>query len=889
MVRRLVRALASLFGLAVIAAVPWMLWAVIRGPLTDRSVEELRSALGRGELPPEVVVAVLVVVAALAWFQVVVAVVVEVAARVRRRPVPTVRGLGSGQRLAALLVGGLTVIATLAPRTPGGEPRRAHAYALAQPVGAELGRSLASAAVASPSIVVQQGDTLSGIAAAHLGSETAWPEIWERNQGREFGGRRFDNPHLILPGWELYLPAVEVPGQLDAPVQPAPEMVRSDPLLPVTPTVATTATTSAPAEVTPPRPSGQPCDPATEEAVEAAATPPADPEIPPDLPVGRDFPVPAGAAVLLAAGVVGLADALRRRQLRRAAVGARFAEPSAAVQATDRALREVGRAERVARLDVALRAAAATLSAGSEPGPCPRVLAVLAPADGCLELLLSDDRTAEAPFVPGAQAGRWMLPADVELADLAQLARAAAMPCPTLVQIGTSRGAGLFVDVEAWGTLGIEAPPERAAIVLQALVTELALSPFAHAVEIGVVDLPEVVDLPRITSHPDSETALEAAVSATTAVRAAAQQHGSTFGLRARADAESWEPTVLAVLQGGVGDVPAGQGLAVLQRGRPATGCWLTERDGGWWFEPLGLPLVPTGAALDEIAAIRALLDHAGEAPVEPVITGSGVQRELKEFAERPWQLLVRLLGPPDVVAADGNPAEFERSKALELVVWLSQHRQRATRTGARTALWDVDVQSATFANVVSDARRGMARCVTPPEGEEWIGRTLTEDLPLHEQVATDVELVSARLRHSSLQDDHAAIDTLRPAVAMVRGMPLEGTMYTWADAEGLSSNLVMLAVSVTGELARRHLAVGDVAGVLEATARGLRVLPGHEELLALRMRAHARAGDLQGLRAEWTAYERALAADPWADDPSERLIALRQELLATLTPVPSV
>jgi hypothetical protein len=170
MVRRLVRALASLFGLAVITAVPWMLWAVIRGPLTDRSVEELRSALGRGELPPEVVVAVLVVVAALAWFQVVVAVVVEVAARVRRRPVPTVRGLGSGQRLAALLVGGLTVIATLAPRTPGGEPRRAHAYALAQPVGVEPGRSLDSAAAASPSIVVQHGDTLSGIAAAHLGS-----------------------------------------------------------------------------------------------------------------------------------------------------------------------------------------------------------------------------------------------------------------------------------------------------------------------------------------------------------------------------------------------------------------------------------------------------------------------------------------------------------------------------------------------------------------------------------------------------------------------------------------------------------------------------------------------------------------------------------------------
>ena len=44
-------------------------------------------------------------------------------------------------------------------------------------------------------------------------------------------------------------------------------------------------------------------------------------------------------------------------------------------------------------------------------------------------------------------------------------------------------------------------------------------------------------------------------------------------------------------------------------------------------------------------------------------------------------------------------------------------HRDRSTRAGARTALWELDVRDATFANVVSEARRAMARLVEPPAG----------------------------------------------------------------------------------------------------------------------------------------------------------------------------
>ncbi|MGB0738400.1 MAG: LysM peptidoglycan-binding domain-containing protein, partial [Ilumatobacteraceae bacterium] len=66
-------------------------------------------------------------------------------------------------------------------------------------------------------VTVAEGDTLSGLVAEHLGSETDWREVYAWNAGREMGdGRTFDDPGLIIPGWELHL---EPPG----PATPGPE------------------------------------------------------------------------------------------------------------------------------------------------------------------------------------------------------------------------------------------------------------------------------------------------------------------------------------------------------------------------------------------------------------------------------------------------------------------------------------------------------------------------------------------------------------------------------------------------------------------------------------------------------------------------------------------
>ncbi|MEO1057079.1 MAG: bacterial transcriptional activator domain-containing protein, partial [Actinomycetota bacterium] len=116
-----------------------------------------------------------------------------------------------------------------------------------------------------------------------------------------------------------------------------------------------------------------------------------------------------------------------------------------------------------------------------------------------------------------------------------------------------------------------------------------------------------------------------------------------------------------------------------------------------------------------------------------------------------------------------------------------------------------------------------------------------------------------------------------------LRGLPFSGTNYLWPEVEGTSSQLVLLAITAAAELAGHALSVGDTELVFWATGRGLAVLPGHEELVGLRMRAYARTGDLAGVRNEWGQYERVLTADPWSDgEPAEKLVQLRQELLGS-------
>ena len=482
-----------------------------------------------------------------------------------------------------------------------------------------------------------------------------------------------------------------------------------------------------------------------------------------------------------------------------------------------------------------------------------------------------------------------MLSPDIELADLTAYAGDVLAPCPTLVQLGTSVGGGtdderatVWVDLEALGELVVVGNEHDSRDIVCGIAATLSVSPLAQSVDVLVAGLAEldVVATSRVRSVSAEE--IDAALASFSAcVAPAVTAAGSSFAARALRPDESLEAVV--AICGDRCDVDfatLGPGAAIVRLGTGAEAArWsLVETNGAWSLEPLHLQLSPIRLTPRDGVRLVELLDDACRPPIEvPVVIPES------PFEEQPWELQVRVLGSIDVVNRAGLNAEFERSKALELVTWLSQHRGLPLRGLARAALWVTDVRDATFANVVSDARRAMARVAEPPSGEDWIARNDPDRIPIHKLVTSDADLLQARFDHARGEHDaQAAVDVLEPAMSSVRGMPFAGTDYLWPDAEAHPSRLVHLCTSYAAELGARYLDLGRAEDCLDVTQVGLRVLAGQESLVCLRLKAHAALGNLSGVRAEYAAYERAVVSDPWGDgEPAAHVVAERNRLLA--------
>ena len=206
--------------LAITSASQWALARVAGWPLPttwphlERLADVLRDGLSDGFW-----VKAIALVVWLAWAQVIVAVGAEVVARVRGRSSDRRRGLGWAQAVAGQLVGALAVAGGLIGSAPHAvaapSPSLAStlvAVAGPTPTAPSTAAPVTAAAAAFEHLVVP-GESLSSIARDELGRAAAWPALWDANQGRVFGERVFDDPNLILPGWDLAVPrpAVLIP------------------------------------------------------------------------------------------------------------------------------------------------------------------------------------------------------------------------------------------------------------------------------------------------------------------------------------------------------------------------------------------------------------------------------------------------------------------------------------------------------------------------------------------------------------------------------------------------------------------------------------------------------------------------------------------------------
>jgi hypothetical protein len=423
---------------------------------------------------------------------------------------------------------------------------------------------------------------------------------------------------------------------------------------------------------------------------------------------------------------------------------------------------------------------------------------------------------------------------------------------PLLFPVGVTRAGEVWINLDAVRTFGVEAECEDANKVWTGLVQSLSLSPFAH--DMSVVGEESVV-------LPGRRVVI-------------AREHSEEL-VKALTTKESAAVMLL-------GDAPEQRECPVLYRGPISEGeSGLRFNEGSWILCPSGVGVTPVGCTADEIDLIKSLIGEGDEIetwPIERWIDTS--QHPAIEKAIPQHTFLASVLGRPEVRHLCGKRVEFEKSKSEELVMWLAMHPSQQRRSSARTDMWHAPIKDATFSNITSDVRRSLTVAELPPEGQQWLGVTLTDELPLHVGIVSDVEVLRACVNHARRWPEDGGPEVLRHGLGLVRGVPFESSLYIWRDSTGLASEAAVLVVRAAQMLAEMCAEAGDIDGVYWATGKGLLAVPGHEDLVAQRMRLHAERQDQSALRTEWQGYCRALANDEWGDaSPSRMMVELWREL----------
>lgn len=359
-------------------------------------------------------------------------------------------------------------------------------------------------------VVVERGDTLTGIASAHDVAD--WHQLWNTNAGRtQPGGKTFTNPDHIEPGWVLNLPGMDETGEpAKRPPRSAPDVSGRE-----TPSVSTPSAPSPPA-AKPTRPAAEPT-PTPGKASSSAVAPSrsvehASPTATPRTPVASVAasqarpdgaqPQPApdevdGLAALVAAGLgsglVGgmalLSMVKARRQQRRYRAPGRAAPPTpTSAVATERAVRSASTRD-ITWLDEALRGLCRQL-AGDPGGRLPDVMAVCLDATGVELVLAQPVRQTPGDWQARDGGNRWHLARGAATGFDPEHRGRHPAPYPGLVSVGcTPQGHTWLLDLEHIATLALTGDPQRCTDLARYLAAELSQNPWPELVYLTLAGL----------------------------------------------------------------------------------------------------------------------------------------------------------------------------------------------------------------------------------------------------------------------------------------------------------------------------------------------------------------------------------------------------------------
>lgn len=748
--------------------------------------------------------------------------------------------------------------------------------------------------------VVERGDTLSEIAAEELGDPHRYPEIFDLNVGDvQPDGRRLEDPNLILPGWELEIPA--------DPLAPVP--------LPSEPETAE-------AEVAPPAPtpvpSAPPLDP-PDEAMPPGPVPPAS-----TSPTTSAEPhVEAGGAdagngwsiastTLLGIGGVfatGLAVRLRRLQRRRAVRGGHGRAPLAdALSTTEAAILAAADVPLVRWASQSIATLVARLDHRSiSAGP----VAVEISEEAGIEILWEQPQTpTPEPWRIADGGWAWRLPYDPEAA-----VPAAELPAaiPALVTIGQREGRQLLLDLEAYGVVGIDGPPDRVDAFLRSIALELASSEEIADTDVVVVGIdPGMTTLDRLNAMPfDAAFSVLARSSEEVATSLARSKRSNTFSARAGgsvpietavvvasglSDAEVCSLIETSTARSGVAVVvAAGEGIA------PAH--IEIGSDSGARLLPLGIEFDPCGFAettANDVDDLLRELESEVAAPVDRVIdvrvdsttggehdpgdlsTSNGHATVEAAFDELFPEPAPDRCEPPMVVHVLGAPSVPDRPdigrRELILATYLACREGPVAASAVQDALWGgKPVEAKTVWNVIGATRRALGDLDDGTPAMPAADRSRGGSLQLAAGVTTDLALLRRLVSEADDASSSEAITLLREGLSLVTGPPFDAVGYDWAYRDQDVAEASTLIEQATERLVELALEGGQVDVAREAVVRGLRGLPGNEELYRCRMRVEHHAGNLPGVTA---AYEELVTyLDDLETEPSPATSALFHDL----------
>lgn len=548
----------------------------------------------------------------------------------------------------------------------------------ADATGVESQRNEGAAPRQVPSTVrVGPGDTLSSLAARHLGSAERWPDIMRLNHGkRQADGGALADPDMLRAGWVLRMPGGTAQpregGQHAAPrseqrpeQQPQPEpKPETRPERQERPTddqqnqnAQGDGEGDERSEATPPlaAESGGSAQGDADEAIPGASA-----------TAGLDVPEPAGPSladtgavsaaeddeigqaalwaaggvgVVLATGLIAFLARRRRQQARRRKFGERIALPIGDPAEMETELRQIEDPLTIETVDLALRHLA--LSSAEARTTLPKVqIARLTPY--AFEVYLAEVAHLPEPFEPTSDANLWRVPRErvgALVDDAEQLRTAVPAPYPALVTLGIDdEGGQIMVDLEQLGAIGVVGDRELTRQVLAAMTIELSVSQWADDLLVTVVngfaDLEEGLGTGRI-HHQDLEEALETLEARARAARVDLDEIGADTAQQARADEwdeRLWTPEIIVVLgeidpvqrrrlNAVVSELPRVAVAAVSQTSTAAR--WVAEvsadgEDVKAVLQPAGIRVVPQRVSDETYRQALELIDTTRQPAVPP-------------------------------------------------------------------------------------------------------------------------------------------------------------------------------------------------------------------------------------------------------------------------------